>query len=73
MFSATICSGPHFSLYFLYHFRPGPNSPIDWVRSCVKDITPDPNPEERAKILLGLNFYGYDYGPQSAEAMIGPR
>ncbi|XP_071804728.1 chitinase domain-containing protein 1-like [Asterias amurensis] len=52
---------------------PGPNSPIDWVRSCVKDITPDPNPEERAKILLGLNFYGYDYGPQSAEAMIGPR
>ncbi|XP_038052010.1 chitinase domain-containing protein 1-like [Patiria miniata] len=52
---------------------PGPNSPIDWVRSCVKEIAPDNEADQRSKILLGLNFYGYDYGPQSAEAIIGPR
>ncbi|XP_022092752.1 chitinase domain-containing protein 1-like [Acanthaster planci] len=52
---------------------PGPNSPIDWVRSCVKEIVPDDMADQRPKILLGLNFYGYDYGPQTAEAIIGPR
>ncbi|XP_063952973.1 chitinase domain-containing protein 1-like [Lytechinus pictus] len=52
--------------------RPGPNSPIEWVRLCVEALVPDPGPN-RAKVLLGLNFYGYDFGPQAADAITGPR
>lgn len=39
--------------------RPGPNSPIKWVRKCVELI--DPSSTDRSKILLGLNFYGFGY------------
>lgn len=39
--------------------RPGPNSPIQWVRKCVETL--DPDGYHRSQILLGLNFYGYDY------------
>ncbi|XP_072175955.1 chitinase domain-containing protein 1-like [Diadema setosum] len=52
--------------------RPGPNSPIEWVRLCVEALVPEPGPD-RAKILLGLNFYGYDFGLQAADAITGPR
>ncbi|KAL8590975.1 hypothetical protein ACOMHN_019522 [Nucella lapillus] len=40
---------------------PGPNSPMSWVRQCVELLTPDGDREVRAKILLGLNFYGSHY------------
>lgn len=52
--------------------RPGPNSPISWVKQCVEALVPDPGPE-RSKVLLGLNFYGYDYSPHSGEAVIGSK
>jgi len=39
--------------------RPGPNSPIKWVRKCVEKL--DPEGFHRSKILIGLNFYGFDY------------
>ena len=39
---------------------PGPTSPIEWVESCVLSLSPQPS-ELRRKILLGLNFYGYDF------------
>ena len=39
---------------------PGANSPIDWVEENIVSLVPDLSPE-RAKILLGLNFYGYDF------------
>ncbi|EDV20364.1 uncharacterized protein TRIADDRAFT_31888, partial [Trichoplax adhaerens] len=39
---------------------PGPNSPIAWVRKCIKLLVPDEGPS-RSKILTGLNFYGNDY------------
>ena len=40
--------------------NPGPNAPIEWIRENI--IRLDPDASFRAKILLGLNMYGYDYG-----------
>ncbi|XP_025090470.1 chitinase domain-containing protein 1-like isoform X2 [Pomacea canaliculata] len=40
---------------------PGPNSPIQWVQECVEILSPTWDPEERKKILAGLNFYGTYY------------
>jgi hypothetical protein len=39
---------------------PGANSPIDWIEENVVSLVPELSPE-REKILLGLNFYGYDF------------
>ncbi|XP_017761479.1 PREDICTED: chitinase domain-containing protein 1 [Eufriesea mexicana] len=50
--------------------RPGPNSPIDWVRECVELLVPEESPK-RAQILLGLNFYGYNYTPEGGKAILG--
>lgn len=36
-----------------------PNSPYNWIRMNVEYLTDEPN--YRAKILLGLNFYGVKY------------
>ncbi|XP_076457147.1 chitinase domain-containing protein 1-like [Babylonia areolata] len=41
--------------------RPGPNGPLPWVRQCVEALTPTADKQHRAKILLGLNFYGTHY------------
>jgi len=35
-----------------------------WIRENIKVITPEDN-ENRNKILLGINFYGYDFGGTS--------
>ncbi|CAK9828372.1 Chitinase domain-containing protein 1 [Anthophora retusa] len=50
--------------------RPGPNSPIDWVRECIELLVPEEGPK-RSQILLGLNFYGYNYTPQGGGAILG--
>lgn len=50
--------------------RPGPNGPIDWVRECVELLVPQEGPK-RSQILLGLNFYGYNYTPQGGGAILG--
>ncbi|KAG2462532.1 CHID1 protein, partial [Polypterus senegalus] len=39
--------------------KPGPSSPLPWMRACVQSL--DPESKWRRKILLGLNFYGMDY------------
>ncbi|XP_030057109.1 chitinase domain-containing protein 1 [Microcaecilia unicolor] len=51
--------------------RPGPNSPLPWVQSCVQML--DPESRWRSKILLGLNFYGMDYSAlgASGEPVLG--
>lgn len=49
--------------------RPGPNSPIDWMERCVKLI--DPEAKFRKKILMGLNFYGFDYTSQGGGHILG--
>ncbi|KAM9146869.1 chitinase domain-containing protein 1 [Pangshura tecta] len=53
--------------------RPGPNSPLPWVRACVQAL--DPESKWRSKILLGLNFYGMDYSAlgASGEPILGNR
>lgn len=48
-------------LYVFLFSRPGPNSPISWIKACVEHLVPDPLSPNRRKILLGLNFYGNDY------------
>lgn len=47
--------------FYTVSIRPGPNSPIAWVQRCIELISPSPNPKERGKILMGLNFYGTHY------------
>lgn len=55
--------------------RPGANAPVYWIREAVEHIAPSSNPhqliEKRAKILMGLNFFGYDYTPDGGEPIIG--
>eukprot|EP00061_Rhincodon_typus_P007832 g29919.t1 len=50
---------------------PGPNSPLPWIQACVQKL--DPDAVWRNKILLGLNFYGMDYGilGGTAEPIVG--
>ncbi|KAH8377869.1 hypothetical protein KR093_007623, partial [Drosophila rubida] len=46
--------------------RPGANAPLYWVRKAVEHMAPlgcHDMETKRAKILLGLNMYGYDYTP----------
>lgn len=49
--------------------RPGPNSPIHWVKECVNLL--DPREENRNKILLGLNFYGLRYTAEGGGHVLG--
>jgi len=49
--------------------RPGPNSPLSWVRECVELLAP--SPDLRSKILLGLNFYGFAYSREGGAHVLG--
>ncbi|XP_013787202.1 chitinase domain-containing protein 1-like [Limulus polyphemus] len=51
--------------------RPGPNSPVPWMKKCVEHLVPNKNSADRKKILLGLNFYGYDYTSVGGGPIIG--
>lgn len=57
---------------FSSYQRPGANAPLYWMRRVVEHIChkTDRLSEKRAKILLGLNFYGYDFTPEGGEAVI---
>ena len=46
--------------FWLDACSPGANSPIDWVEENVVSLCPTASPA-RQKLLLGLNFYGYDF------------
>ncbi|XP_034950775.1 chitinase domain-containing protein 1 isoform X1 [Chelonus insularis] len=51
--------------------RPGPNSPLEWARDCVRILVPDDNSPKRAQILMGLNFYGNNYTPEGGGPILG--
>uniref|UniRef100_A0A8C9VTF0 Chitinase domain-containing protein 1 n=1 Tax=Scleropages formosus TaxID=113540 RepID=A0A8C9VTF0_SCLFO len=52
--------------------RPGPSSPLSWVRECVLQLCPQT--KWRHKILLGINLYGLDFSSQGgAEPLLGGR
>jgi len=50
--------------------RPGPNSPLDWTRQYVELLAPEKNNHRRSQILLGINFYGYNYTPEGGRAIL---
>jgi len=51
--------------------RPGPNSPIDWIRECVKTLAPKPTSPIRPKLFMGMNMYGMDYTPNGGGPIVG--
>lgn len=51
--------------------RPGPNSPLEWAKQCVEILVPDQNDSRRKQILLGINFYGYNYTPEGGGPILG--
>ncbi|EZA47618.1 hypothetical protein DMN91_012217 [Ooceraea biroi] len=50
--------------------KPGANSPLDWARQCVETLAPEKDDPRRAQILLGINFYGYNYTPEGGRAIL---
>nr|CDS26995.1 Glycoside hydrolase chitinase domain containing protein 1 [Hymenolepis microstoma] len=49
-------------------YSPGENAPLEWVTRCVKNLVPDDKDiVKRARILTGINFYGYDYTPSQRD------
>ena len=51
--------------------RPGPNSPIEWVRDCITALVPKKTSPIRKKLLMGMNMYGLDYTPTGGGHVIG--
>jgi len=49
--------------------KPGPNAHYDWMKQCVEKL--DKDSFHRDKILLGLNFYGYDYTTEGGGPILG--
>ena len=49
--------------------NPGPNAPYDWMKKCIEIL--DKESHNREKILLGLNFYGYDYTTEGGGPILG--
>lgn len=50
--------------------RPGPNSPLKWVKECINALAPRATSPIRKKLFVGLNFYGYDYSPTGGSALV---
>eukprot|EP00736_Rhodelphis_marinus_P000504 Rmarinus@m.12327 len=52
--------------------RVGPNAPLSFVMNSVNSLIKTEDAKRfREKILVGLNFYGYDYSPQGGTALMG--
>ena len=51
----------------LFFCSPGPVAPLHWIKECVLSLVPDDQSPNRKKILVGLNFYGYDYTSSGME------
>ncbi|XP_043673684.1 chitinase domain-containing protein 1 [Vespula pensylvanica] len=51
--------------------RPGPNSPLAWAKQCVELLIPNQNDPRRIQILLGINFYGYNYTLEGGGPILG--
>jgi chitinase domain-containing protein 1 len=68
---ASVVDGFSLMTYDFSASGPGPNAPLQWMKQCVETLVPQPGPL-RKKILLGLNFYGYDFS-SGPEAVIGNR
>jgi len=47
----------------------GANSPVKWIKKSVEALIP--NKAERKKLLIGLNFYGYQYTSTGGHPVFG--
>ena len=59
-------------LHYYYYYciiiiSPGPVAPLHWIQDCVLSLVPDSQSPNRNKILVGLNFYGYDFTSSGME------
>lgn len=43
------------------------------MKACIQSLTPKNSSPIRKKILLGLNFYGYDYSVDGGGPIVGNR
>uniref|UniRef100_A0A8K9XEF6 Chitinase domain-containing protein 1 n=1 Tax=Oncorhynchus mykiss TaxID=8022 RepID=A0A8K9XEF6_ONCMY len=68
---APVVDGFSLMTYDFSSGRPGPSSPLPWLRECVLELSP--NNQWRHKILLGLNLYGLDFSTYGAEPLLGGR
>ena len=59
--SLSTCSG--------FNYSPGPTAPLHWVEECILSLSPKDS-LERQKILVGINFYGYDYSTVGMEGLL---
>ena len=54
--------------------RPGPSAPLPWIRQSVRALLgDDASPEDRAKVLVGVAFYGMRWEKPGGrgEALVG--
>lgn len=54
---------------FLSLVSPGPTAPLHWVRECIDELLSGAS-EYKNKLLVGINFYGYDFGPSGMEGIV---
>jgi len=50
---------------------PGPVAPLSWVTQVAQNLSP--SPDNAHKLMLGINFYGFDYIPRekTGNAIVG--
>lgn len=48
----------------------GPVAPIDWMEETITTLCPSDSSPYRAKLLLGINFYGVKFSNSGAEPVI---
>ncbi len=46
---------------------PGPVAPLHWIRDCILSLVPEEGSSNRKKLLVGMNFYGYDFSSAGME------
>lgn len=57
--------------YSVHRRQAGPSAPIGWMERCVESIVPDASDvKRRRQLLLGLNFYGFNFNPKAPGAVI---
>ena len=50
------------AILFNYRGVAAPISPLEWVARSIRNIVPGNNSPDRAKLLLGIHFYGIKFG-----------
>jgi len=56
-----------------YHVQAGvaaPISPLEWVGRSIRNIVPSNTSKDRAKLLLGVHFYGIKFGHYTGAAPV---